>query len=164
MINRSTLTAVAVLALTGMASPAFAQAPRSGSATPTSAPAVSGTKRAVPPTAHKINSSNIRLYDGPWSVVILTTKGKCDPSYRISGQIVNGGIFYSYGSLEVTGRVEDSGHTTVHVTYGTDHGEAHGRLLETYGTGTWSGNGPDGLCSGTWVATRAGSEMESARR
>ena len=103
-------------------------------------------------------------FDGPWSVVILTTKGKCDASYRISGQIVNGGIFYSYGSLEVTGRVEDSGHTTVHVTYGTDHGEAHGRLLETYGTGTWSGNGPDGLCSGTWVATRAGSEMESARR
>jgi hypothetical protein len=95
-------------------------------------------------------------FDGPWSVVVLTTKGKCDPSYRFSGQIVNGGIYYSYGSLAVTGRVEESGATNVHVTYGTDHGEAHGRLLETYGTGTWSGHGPDGLCSGTWVATRAG--------
>lgn len=102
-------------------------------------------------------------FDGPWSVVILTTKGACDPSYRFSGQIVNGGIFYSYGSLEVTGRVQESGTTVVHVTYGTDHGEAHGRLLETYGTGTWSGHGPDGFCSGTWVATRAGGEMAAQR-
>jgi hypothetical protein len=94
-------------------------------------------------------------FDGPWSVVILTTKGACDASYRFSGQIVNGDIFYSYGSLEVTGRVAANGATTVRVTYGTDHGEAHGRLLATYGTGTWNGHGPDGFCSGTWVATRS---------
>jgi len=102
-------------------------------------------------------------FDGPWSVVILTTNGKCDPSYRISGQIVNGGIYYSYGSLAVTGNVQENGATSVHVTYGTDHGEAHGRLQATYGTGTWSGNGPDGHCSGTWVATRSGGEMEAKR-
>jgi len=102
-------------------------------------------------------------FDGPWSVVILTTAGKCDASYRISGQIVNSGIYYSYGSLAVTGHVQENGATVVHVTYGTDHGEAHGRLLATYGTGTWSGNGPDGRCSGTWVATRSGGEMEAKR-
>jgi hypothetical protein len=93
-------------------------------------------------------------FDGPWSVVVRTSTGQCDPSNRFSGQIVNGEISYAYGSLEVTGRVEASGATRVHVTYGTAHGEAHGRLTATHGSGTWSGDGPDGRCSGTWDATR----------
>lgn len=94
-------------------------------------------------------------FDGPWSVVILTTTGPCDPSYRFSGQIVDGAISYAYGSIEVTGRVEASGITSVRVTAGSSHGEAHGRLTATYGSGTWSGHGPDGYCAGTWVATQA---------
>jgi hypothetical protein len=92
-------------------------------------------------------------FDGPWSVVVRTSTGPCDASSRFSGQIVNGEIFYAYGSLEVTGHVDASGATSVHVTYGTAHGEAHGRLTPTQGSGTWSGSGPDGRCTGTWDAT-----------
>src|SRR5579872_2027066 len=36
-------------------------------------------------------------FDGTWSVVIYTKSGPCDPSYRISGQIVDGQIYYAYG-------------------------------------------------------------------
>jgi hypothetical protein len=95
-------------------------------------------------------------FDGPWSVIVQTTTGPCDASNRFSGQIVNGQISYAYGSLEVTGHVEANGATSVHVTYGTAHGEAHGHMTATYGSGTWSGDGPNGRCAGTWVATRPG--------
>jgi hypothetical protein len=93
-------------------------------------------------------------FDGPWSVVVYTSTGPCDPSARFSGQIVNSAISYAYGSIEVTGRVEASGATRVQVTYGSAHGEAHGHLTETHGSGTWSGMGPEGHCTGTWSATR----------
>jgi hypothetical protein len=95
------------------------------------------------------------VYDGPWSVVVVTRTGPCDASYRFSGEIVNGDIFYAYGSLEVTGHVAASGATFVRVTRGSAHGEAHGKLTATQGSGTWSGQGPDGHCAGTWIATRA---------
>ncbi len=93
-------------------------------------------------------------YDGMWSVTVYTTSGPCDPAQRISGQIVNGEISYAYGSLDVTGHVEPSGATRVHVTYGSAHGEAHGHMTPTQGSGTWSGDSPDGRCAGTWSATR----------
>lgn len=93
-------------------------------------------------------------YDGVWSVTVYTTSGPCDPAQRISGQIVNGEISYAYGSLDVTGHVEPSGATSVRVTYGSAHGEAHGHMTLTQGSGTWSGDSPDGRCAGTWSATR----------
>jgi hypothetical protein len=93
-------------------------------------------------------------YDGLWSVVVYTSSGPCDPSYRFSGQIANGEISYAYGTLVVTGRVEESGATSVRVTAGAAHGEAHGHMTVTHGSGTWSGDGPNGHCAGTWIATR----------
>jgi hypothetical protein len=95
-------------------------------------------------------------FDGPWSVVVYTSSGKCDPSYRFNGQITNGEIFYAYGSLEVVGRVVESGAVFVKVTSNSGHAEAHGHFTPTQGNGTWSGAGPDGRCGGTWTATRAG--------
>jgi hypothetical protein len=95
-------------------------------------------------------------FDGQWSVVVYTASGPCDPSYRFSGQIVNGEMSYAYGSIEVTGHVVASGATLVSVKAGTSHGEAHGQMTATHGSGTWSGVGPDGRCAGTWTATRPG--------
>jgi hypothetical protein len=95
-------------------------------------------------------------FDGSWSVVVFTRSGPCDPSFRFSGQIVNGQISYAYNALDVTGAVADSGETHVHVTAGDNHGEAHGHMSVTQGAGVWSGVGPDGRCEGTWIATRAG--------
>jgi hypothetical protein len=95
-------------------------------------------------------------FDGQWSVVVYTSNGPCEASNRFSGQIVNGEISYAYGSLEVTGRVEPGGTVLVQVTYGSAHGEAHGHMTATHGGGTWSGDSPDGHCTGTWSATRPG--------
>jgi hypothetical protein len=95
-------------------------------------------------------------FDGQWSVVVYTSSGPCDPSYRFSGQIVNGDISYAYTSIEVTGHVESSGAVHVHVLAGSARGEAHGRMTALHGSGTWSGEGPNGRCTGTWVATRPG--------
>jgi len=93
-------------------------------------------------------------FDGPWSVAVYTTMGSCQPSTRFSGQIVNGEISYAYGSPEVVGRVEASGATKVNVTYGDARGEAHGVMTATQGSGTWSGDSPNGRCAGTWDASR----------
>jgi hypothetical protein len=93
-------------------------------------------------------------FDGQWSVVVYTTSGPCDTSFRFSGQISNGEISYAYGSIEVTGHIEANGVTYVRVTSAQGHGEAHGRMTETRGSGTWSGRGDNGVCAGTWFATR----------
>ncbi len=93
-------------------------------------------------------------YDGAWSVVVYTSSGPCEAAHRFSGQIVNGEISYAYGSLEVTGHVDPSGATKVHVIYGSARGEAHGHMTTMQGSGTWTGDGPDGRCAGTWSATR----------
>lgn len=95
-------------------------------------------------------------FDGQWSVVVYTSSGPCDASYRFSGQIVNGEISYAYSMIEIMGRVEANGATHVKVTASDAHGEAHGHFTATHGSGTWSGTGPDGRCAGTWVATRPG--------
>lgn len=106
---------------------------------------------ALAPGAHASTK-----FDGRWSVVVYTSSGACDPSYRFSGQIANGEISYAYSSVVVTGRVERSGATRVQVIASGAHGEAHGHMTATHGSGTWSGNGPNGRCAGTWVATRPG--------
>jgi hypothetical protein len=95
-------------------------------------------------------------FDGLWSVVVYTSSGPCDASYRFSGQIVNGEISYAYSMIQVNGRVEASGATHVQVTASDAHGEAHGHMTATQGGGTWSGQGPNGRCAGTWAATRSG--------
>lgn len=105
-------------------------------------------------SANAADERAIGKYDGMWSVTVYTTSGPCDPAQRIRGQIVNGEISYAYGSLDVTGHVEPSGATIVHVTYGSAHGVAHGHMTSTQGGGTWSSDGPDGRCTGTWSATR----------
>jgi hypothetical protein len=94
-------------------------------------------------------------FDGAWSVVVFTRSGPCDPTYRVSGQIVNGEISYSYGSVDVVGHVKPSGVVSVRVTSGSNYAVGSGRLTATSGSGTWHGRGPDGYCSGTWSATRA---------
>ncbi len=105
-------------------------------------------------TAAAVSALASTKYDGQWSVVVYTTSGPCDPSYRFSGQISNGEISYAYGSLEVSGRVDANGNTHVRVTSAQGHGEARGRMTERRGAGTWNGNGPNGACAGTWMATR----------
>ncbi|HXW42973.1 MAG TPA: hypothetical protein VEK75_17320 [Xanthobacteraceae bacterium] len=94
-------------------------------------------------------------YDGAWSVVIVTRSGPCDASYRFSGQIVNGVIYYNGGgAVDFTGRVRSGGDAFVRVSSGASYAVAHGRMTVTHGSGTWRGQTSDGHCTGIWSATR----------
>jgi hypothetical protein len=95
-------------------------------------------------------------YDGAWSIVIVTSTGPCDHSYRFSGQIVNGIIFYSGGGpIDFNGRLRSSGAAWVRVSGGSNYAVAHGRLTVGRGSGSWRGQTASGHCTGTWSATRA---------
>jgi hypothetical protein len=94
-------------------------------------------------------------FDGRWSVVIGTRSGPCDPQYRFGVRIINGNITYEGGgAANAQGRVSPSGTVTVSVSSGPQSASGQGRLTRDYGTGTWRGQGPGGVCSGAWQAWR----------
>jgi hypothetical protein len=94
-------------------------------------------------------------FDGRWSVVIGTRSGPCDPQYRFGVRIINGNITYEGGgAANAQGRVSPSGTVTVSVSSGPQAANGQGRLTRDYGTGTWRGQGPGGVCSGAWQAWR----------
>jgi hypothetical protein len=94
-------------------------------------------------------------YDGAWSVVIYTRSGPCDAAYRFSGQITNGIISYNGAfGIDFTGRVKPGGAAWARVSSGPHFAVASGHMSVTRGGGIWHGQGPNGRCSGSWVATR----------
>jgi hypothetical protein len=94
-------------------------------------------------------------FDGPWSVVVVTRSGPCDPSYRY-GVMIRGGLvsYQGGGAVNVSGRVSKSGHVSVNVSAAGNSALGSGRLSGGRGGGTWRGHGPSGACSGTWSATQ----------
>lgn len=97
------------------------------------------------------------VYDGSWSVLIITNKGTCDRGYRYSIRIRDGRIHYAgEASVNLSGRVDRRGRVRVRVSAGSGHASGSGRLNRSYGTGVWRGSGSAGTCSGTWTAERRG--------
>lgn len=97
------------------------------------------------------------IYDGQWSVLIISDRGICDRAYRYGVQIYNGNILY-IGSAPVNfvGRVSRGGYVRVTVQSGAQRASGRGRLSRNGGYGTWSGGGPTGSCGGRWTAERRG--------
>jgi hypothetical protein len=94
-------------------------------------------------------------FDGPWSVVVITTRGPCDQSYRYGVMIRGGNVTYlGGGAVYVSGRVNPSGQVNVSVSAGGQSAYGSGRLSNGRGGGKWSGAGPQGACSGTWSASQ----------
>ena len=71
-------------------------------------------------------ASALTLYDGEWSVIILTRSGACDPNYRVGVQIAHGEID-SGGFAAVQGQVTSRGGVKVTVRSGNQW---------AYGSGT----------------------------
>jgi len=94
-------------------------------------------------------------YDGAWSIVFHTRTGPCEPASRFGGQILNGIIYYSGGSINFSGRVRANGAAWARVSSGSNYAVAYGRLNPGGGVGTWRGRSPSGYCTGAWMATRA---------
>jgi hypothetical protein len=100
-------------------------------------------------------SAYAAAFDGPWSVVIITRNGACDQSYRFGVTIHGSQVVYQGGGmLNVSGRVNKSGHVTVNVASGGQNAYGSGRLSRGRGGGTWRGQGTQGACSGTWSASQ----------
>jgi hypothetical protein len=100
-------------------------------------------------------ASALTLYDGDWSVVILTRSGACDPSYRVVVQIVDGAID-SGGLAAVHGQVTSTGGVKVKVRSVNQWAYGSGFLKKNHGRGVWRGQGNSGACGGTWMAERRG--------
>jgi hypothetical protein len=102
-----------------------------------------------------VPSANAASFDGPWSVVVTTRSGPCDPSYRYGVMIRGGNVSYlGGGAVSVSGRVSKSGHVSVSVSTAGQSAVGSGRLSNGRGGGTWRGQGSSGSCSGTWSATQ----------
>ncbi len=90
-------------------------------------------------------------FDGEWSVVIVTSKGDCERSYRAPITISNGNfINVGVNMVDVSGNVRPDGRLTVRVSRGQSSAVGLGRLTATSGGGSWKG----GACAGTWTAVR----------
>ena len=97
-----------------------------------------------------------RVYDGQWSVLIVTERGTCDRAYRYGISIRSGLVIYEGGVVNFTGRVAANGAVTVRVTSGSASAAGSGRLGRNEGQGRWSGQSSGNRCSGYWTAERRG--------
>jgi hypothetical protein len=95
------------------------------------------------------------IYDGAWSVLIVTRSGSCDPTYRYGVQISDGMVTYDGGGpITMQGRVTPKGAVRVIVTAGSQWADGSGRLTRNRGSGVWMGQGMSSACAGTWQAER----------
>jgi hypothetical protein len=96
------------------------------------------------------------IYDGEWSVLIVTEKGSCDRAYRYGVQIVNGNVVYDGGVVNLSGRVAANGRVQVAVSSSNGRANGSGRLSRNLGEGSWNGQSGPSVCSGYWTAERRG--------
>ena len=96
------------------------------------------------------------VYDGSWSVLIVTQRGTCDRAYRYGIEIVNGRVIYNGGVVNMSGRVSSGGGVSVSVSSGSGYASGSGRLSRHAGRGHWSGRSGSSACSGYWEAERRG--------
>jgi len=103
------------------------------------------------------NATARTVFDGQWSVLIVTNSGPCDRAYRYGLEIHNGAVMYQgSASVNVAGRVANNGLVKVKVWSGQRGASGSGWLSRTDGSGTWRGTGSMGTCSGVWTAERRG--------
>ena len=92
-------------------------------------------------------------FDGQWSVLIVTEKGRCDRAYRYPVRIENGAVGYAgSAAFNISGSVGNNGAVTVTVSRGSQSATGTGRMSATDGSGIWTAG--SGECSGTWSAER----------
>jgi hypothetical protein len=95
------------------------------------------------------------IYDGPWSVLILTASGSCEPSYRY-GVLINDGVvtYDGIAPISLQGRVTPKGMVRVIVQGGGQYADGAGKLTRNRGVGIWRGQAMGSTCAGTWQAER----------
>jgi len=97
-----------------------------------------------------------RVFDGLWSVSIVTYSGDCDRGYRYPLRIWEGRVLKadSDPNYNVSGAVARNGAIGVTVSGGGQTASGIGRLTRNSGAGIWRTS--NGECSGRWTAERRG--------
>jgi len=100
------------------------------------------------------------VYDGLWSVSIVTVVGDCDRGYRYPLRIVGGHVLKADddSAYAVAGAVGRGGAIGVTISGGGQTATGRGRLWRGQGRGVWRTS--NGRCSGNWTAER---RAEAAR-
>jgi hypothetical protein len=111
---------------------------------------------AVATSALATTAAARTIYDGSWSVLIVTQQGTCDRAYRYGIQIINGRVHYDGGAVNFAGQVYRGGNVRVNVSSGGARASGSGRLSRNYGRGRWAGFSGSTRCSGYWEAERRG--------
>jgi hypothetical protein len=95
------------------------------------------------------------VYDGTWSVLVITDRGTCDRAYRYTVGINGGKVrFRGTDQVNLSGRVDRAGRVQVAISRGSQSAIGTGRLSADTGTGTWRGRSGGQQCSGRWEAER----------
>jgi hypothetical protein len=105
-------------------------------------------------TSTTVSAPARTIYDGRWSVLIITEKGTCDRAYRYPIDIRDGNVVYSGDVVDMHGRVASNGAVRVTVSRGNQSADGYGRLGREFGQGVWRGLGNGEGCSGRWEAER----------
>ena len=98
----------------------------------------------------------IAARDGNWLMVAVTTRGHCG-KINIGLGIKSGRLYSTGGSfvrhpIRVDGRISASGQARINAVAGPRIAHGTGRFSSFRGSGTWTGSGPSGVCSGVWSA------------
>jgi hypothetical protein len=93
------------------------------------------------------------IYDGRWTLSIVTERGACD-RYNFPVEIINGHVTFP-GLVKARGRVTRKGTVSVFVSAMGKTASGSGRLSRSYGRGRWAGRSGDDRCSGTWTVQRS---------
>jgi hypothetical protein len=111
---------------------------------------------AAPLLALPVPANAQAVFNGIWSVLIITDNGPCDRAYRYPVRVANGQVSYAgQADFDVFGRVARNGVVRVTVSRGSQRASGSGRLGNDWGSGTWRGVG-EGECSGRWTAEKRG--------
>lgn len=96
------------------------------------------------------------IFDGLWSVEIVTNYGDCSRAYRYPLRIADGWVIKADNdsSYQVAGAVGRNGAIGVTVAGGGQAASGTGRLAGNYGQGRW--RTANGECGGVWSAERRG--------
>lgn len=92
-------------------------------------------------------------------MAVETTRGHCGTIYIgvgvKRGRVYSTGGSFAFYPIQLGGRVSALGHVRMQAVAGPRTANGTGRFGRARGSGTWSGRGPSGLCSGVWEAHRS---------
>jgi hypothetical protein len=96
------------------------------------------------------------IFDGVWSVMIITERGEaCDRAYAYPVRILNGIVRYAGDfAINLSGRVSGNGAVRVSVARDSQRADGVGRMSRNSGSGVWRGRSATAECSGRWHAER----------